>query len=474
MNTKPKIGFVPASRGFFNQNLAAKARAETIKSMKAAGITPVLPSKDMTPRGLVESFDDARKAAILFRHAPVDGVIIGAVNFGNEIPAAVAAIDGAAGLPIMLFGCTEEGKLTRGSDRRDALCGALSIATALRQRQAKYTFPKIANCSPADPAFIEELKDFAAVCRAVSGVRGSVYGQIGTRPAEFETCAFDEMSLLRKFGIRTVPTPLSEVFERAKGIENKGKITRTVKSIKSMFDTNGVPDISIERMARLEIVLKEIIEENKLNGLALQCWTSMQEDYGISACAVMARINQMLGIPAACEVDIHGTLSMHMLSLAAGGPAVLMDWNNRHYKLKNVFSAWHCGVFPPALCGGKCKLAANAIMTGVMGSPDRVYGVLDGALDTGPVTMTRLTETPDGEWKLLVAEGESVQAPGEPPGGNGWVRIADLDRLYRALLRDFPHHGALAMGHSGRLLATAAHFLGLDVVAPLPIKNCEL
>ncbi|MFH1537535.1 MAG: hypothetical protein ABIH66_01155, partial [bacterium] len=205
-----------------------------------------------------------------------------------------------------------------------------------------------------------------------------------------------------------------------------------------------------------------------------QCWTSMQEDYGISACAVMARLNQTLGIPTACEVDIHGTLSMHLLSLAAGGPAVLMDWNNRHYKLKNVFSTWHCGVFPPALCGGKCKLAANAIMTGVMGSPEKVYGVLDGALNTGPVTMTRLTESPDGEWKLLVAEGESVQAPGEPPGGNGWIRVADLDRLYRTLLRDFPHHGALAMGHSGRLLATAAHFLGLEVVAPLPIKNCEL
>ena len=43
MKTKPKIGFVPASRGFFNQNLAAKARAETIKSMKAAGMTPVAP-----------------------------------------------------------------------------------------------------------------------------------------------------------------------------------------------------------------------------------------------------------------------------------------------------------------------------------------------------------------------------------------------------------------------------------------------
>ena len=134
MEARIKIGFVPANRGFFSEKLAAKARAETIESMLAAGIEPVTPTEDLTPLGLVESFEDARAAAELFRREKVQGIVIGAVNFGNEVPAAVAAVDGAEGNPIFLFGCAEEGKLTYKGQRRDAFCGALSIATALRQR----------------------------------------------------------------------------------------------------------------------------------------------------------------------------------------------------------------------------------------------------------------------------------------------------------------------------------------------------
>ena len=473
MGDRIKIGFVPASRGVFSQKLAAQSRAETIKAMRTAGIDPVAPNEDMTPLGLVESFDDAAAAAALFRRENVRGVVIGAVNFGNEIPAALAAIDGAGGNPIFIFGCTEEGELTYTGDRRDALCGLLSIATALRRRLVKYTFPKTANCSPKDPAFVEELKNFAAVCRVCSGVRGSVYGQIGPRPIEFETCAFDELSLLRKFGIRTVPVPLSEVFNKAKSLDNKSAIGETVASIKSTLDVNGVPDYVLDRLARLEVVLTEYVEAHGFAAMAMQCWPSVQDDYGVSSCTVAARLNELRGIPVACEADIHGALSMHILALATGGTPVLMDWNNRHYKEKNVFSAWHCGVFPASVCKNGCAVRPNAILTNVKGAPDEVTGCLDGQMKPGPVTLARVTETPDGKWKLLIAEGEIVDAPGTPPGGNAWVRVADFDKLYRALLRDFPHHGGLIHGHAGKVLAGAAEFLGLEVAAPLPVSGLD-
>lgn len=473
MKKTTKIGFVPASRAVFSRQLAVKAREETIQSMKAAGIDVVAPSKNLTPGGLVENFDDAAKTAALFREKKVDGVVIGAMNFGNEIPAATAAIKGAPHAPIFLFGCSEEGELTYESERRDAMCGALSIATALRRRGAKYVFPKVANCDPKSHQLVNELKDFAAVCRMVGGVKGAVYGQIGPRPPEFETCAFDEMALLRKFGVRTVPIPLAEVFDKARGLAAPARIKKTVASFSAFYNVRGVPADALDRLARLEIVLKDCVREHGLDGMAMLCWDGMQRDYGVSCCSVMSRLNQIDGIPVACEVDIHGTFSMHLLSLAAGEPAALMDWNNRHHKRVNVFSAWHCGVYPPSMCDGECSVVPNKIMSKVLGGPEKVYGVVDSQAAPGPVTMTRLTETPGGEWKLLVAEGESVSAPGRPPGGNAWVSVADLDKLYRALLRDFPHHGAIARGRTGRLLTAAAYFLGVEVVSPLPIEGVE-
>ncbi|MFA6449791.1 MAG: hypothetical protein WCX65_10000 [bacterium] len=473
MSEKIKIGFVPASRSVFSQELAAKSRAETLEAMRAAGIEPIVPNEDMTPLGLVDSFDDAAAAAALFRREKVSGVIIGAVNFGNETPAVTAAVEGAAGNPIFIFGCTEEGELSYNGDRRDALCGLLSIATGLRQRQVKYMFPKVANCSPKDPDFIEELKNFAAVCAVAAGVRGKVYGQFGPRPMAFETCAFDELSLLRKFGIRTVPIPLSEIFGKAAALP-PADFAEAVASIKATLDTEGIPDKVIEKLARLETVFLDAAENHNMAAMAVQCWDSMQDDYGVCACSVMARINEARGIPVACEVDIHGALSMHMLALATGNTAILMDWNNRHYKEKDVFSAWHCGVLPSCVCDGGCKLRPNALTTKLRGGPEQVTGVLDGTFKSGPVTMARVTETPEGAWKLLVVEGEVGDYPGNPPGGNAWVRVAGFDKLYRALLSDFPHHGAMVRGHAGKAIVDAAKFLGLEVVAPLPLKGVEI
>jgi L-fucose isomerase-like protein len=164
---------------------------------------------------------------------------------------------------------------------------------------------------------------------------------------------------------------------------------------------------------------------------------------------------------------------MRILALATGNTAILMDWNNRHFKEKNVFSAWHCGVLPNCVCEGVCKLRPNAITVKLRGSAERVTGVLDGTFKSGPVTMARVTETPEGAWKLLVVEGEVGKYPGNPPGGNAWIKVADFDKLYRALLRGFPHHGALVQGHAGKTLVDAAEFLGLEVVAPLPLKGVE-
>ncbi|HOO56820.1 MAG TPA: hypothetical protein PLN69_08340 [bacterium] len=470
MGKKVKIGFVPAYRGIFSMEMALKAKAGTLESLEKAGLEIVVPDEGLTRGGMVESFEEARAASELFRREQVAGVIIGAVNFGNEVPAATAAIDAGENLPIFLFGCTEEGELGFKTQRRDALCGLLSIATALRQRLARYMYPAVANCAPDDPALIKEFANFEKVCELNAGVKGAVYGMVGTRPIEFETCAFDEMSLLRKLGIRTAPIPLSSLFEKARALDDGKKIAAELDGLKKVFRTDGMPDAPLDRLARLVVVLNEMIDEYVLDGMALQCWSDMQEFYGVSPCAAMAYINETRGIPVACEVDIHGTLSMQMLQIASGRPPALMDWNNRHFSEKNVVSAWHCGVYPSAVCDGGCRVQVNQIMNKTYGD-DNVVGTLDGSYEKGPVTVARVTESPDGTWKLLVAEGESVDVPGEPFGTNAWIEFEDLDLLYRALLKDFPHHAAMVPGHVGKCLVDSAQFLGMEVIAPLSIKG---
>ncbi|MHB8896019.1 MAG: L-fucose/L-arabinose isomerase family protein [Candidatus Geothermincolia bacterium] len=466
-----KIGFVPASRGMFDQQLAVSVRDACVDAMRTAGIDPVVPTDGMTKNGLVQTAAEAEGAARLFEGEDVAGIVVGALNFGEEIPAAIAATRGGSTRPLMIFGVGEEGMLTRDTARRDAFCGLISIATALRHREAKFVFPRRAICYPEDSTLVNALAEFKAACLGVRAVRGAVYGQFGPRPANFETCAFDELSLMRKLGTRVVPVPLTTVFARAEYAPER-RVRATYADMEKSVDRTAISDLDLAKLARLEVVLEDMVEEHALDGLALQCWTSIQQDYGISPCFVLARLTER-GIPCACEVDMHGTVSMHLLSAIAGAPAGLADWNNRHVTEPDVFSAWHCGVFPPSF-GGACRIGHHNILAGDTGTTDGKYGTLELGMDAGPVTMARVTEHPWDEWPVLLAEGEVVDAPGEPFGGNGWVKVEDLDSLYAAILRGFPHHTAIARGRHGAALLAASYFLDLEPVAPLGLEQGNL
>jgi len=463
---KPRLGLVPASRSFFSKKLAVAMKAKTEASMKAAGVDVVTVSEDMTPNGLVEERVDALKAAELFAARGVQGIVIGAMNFGNEIPAAEAAVLRTPGVPVFIFACREDGRLEMGAERRDAFCGTLSIAAALRHRGVKYTFPRTPVCFPEGDEFVADVKNFATACRVVNGLKGARYGMLGPRPREFETCAFNELSMLKRFGQTVVPLPLSEVFARTDAIsDGDEKVKKAAVEIKGLADLK-IRQETLLKLAKFEVYLKDIAAQMELDGIGIQCWTSIQEVFHMSPCAVMARMDDA-GVPCACEVDIHGVMSMHALQLASGGPAALADWNNQHFSDENLFSCWHCGVFPPSFAksGARPCICSQSIVGASVGM-ENAEGTLEFEMKTGHVTLARITETADAEWKMLLEEGEVVLAQGETRGAHGWVRVPNLRRLYKALLRDFPHHAGFAYGHCGRALKLAAGFLGITPVMP--------
>ncbi|MHC4177799.1 MAG: fucose isomerase, partial [Planctomycetota bacterium] len=124
---KITLGFIPANRGFFSSELAAKMRKEAVDAMQKLGIDVVVPNEQQTEVGCVQSLAEAEICAELFRRHNVQGIVIGAVNFGEEQSAAWTVRKAALDVPVMIFGCQEEETLTRQTRRRDAFCGLLSI-----------------------------------------------------------------------------------------------------------------------------------------------------------------------------------------------------------------------------------------------------------------------------------------------------------------------------------------------------------
>jgi L-fucose isomerase-like protein len=218
------------------------------------------------------------------------------------------------------------------------------------------------------------------------------------------------------------------------------------------------------KLARFELFLRRWTERNDLDALAIQCWTSIQANYGACSCLAMSRLGNE-GIPSACEADILGTLSMHALQLAGGTPAALADWNNLHND-DELVNVWHCGVFPAVFTSQKPKIGVQEIIagSGAAAYEDSV-GTFEFVADPGALTLTRVTQHPDGSWKAVIVEGALENNPADTFGAYGWCRIADLQHLYRDILvRHFPHHVGITKGHVGNVLWEAfGNYLGFQV-----------
>lgn len=472
MARKPKIGFIPANRGFFSKELAARMRAATIETLKAAGADVVVPSAKDTQVGCVKDLAEAQKVGRMFYDARVEGVVIGAVNFGDESSVALTLKEAGRKTPILIFGCQEEEALTPTTPRRDSFCGLLSIGEVLRQSGLAYSVPETPICYPWDESFKQTVGRFLGVVRVVSGIRSARYGQIGARPNDFWTCRFNEKAL-QQLGVTVVTLDLSEVMGSLAGMKTDAAVKRVASDIAATIDCSAVAGDILERIAKFEIFCKKFIADQQLTGLGIQCWTSMQANLGLCTCGVMGRFDDK-GVPAACESDILGTLSMHALQLASGGqPSCLADWNNLHNDDAELVNCWHCGVFPPSWAKDKPRMACQEIIAGTVGR-DKAMGVVEFVMKEGPVTLCRATQDNAGGFKVALAEGNVEDNPAKTFGAYGWVRIPRLDRLYKnVLLRHFPHHVAMNRSTVGNILWEAfGNYLGFQTYTAENDRGC--
>jgi len=387
---------------------------------------------------------------------------VSAVNFGDEQGVAITLKESGLRVPILIVGCQEEEVLTPTTARRDSFCGLLSIGEALRQLGLPYSVPEVPICFPSDASFAGTAERFIAVCRVVNGIRKARYGQVGARPDAFWTCRYSQKAL-QELGPTCVTLDLSEVIGRISRMATNAAVKRVMTDISKTVDTSAVGEETLATIAKLEIVLGDFIKEAKLDALAIQCWTSIQENLGICTCCTMGRLGDR-GIPCACEADVMGALSMHALMLASGGPSSLADWNNLHNDDPELVNCWHCGVFPHSWAKTPPTMGCHEIIAATVG-PENAMGVVEFVMDDGPVTLLRCTQDNEGRAKAALIQGAVEPNEATTFGAYGWVRLPGFQRFYRnVLLRHFPHHVAMNRAHVGNVLWEAlGNYLGFEV-----------
>ncbi|MDR2146182.1 MAG: fucose isomerase [Tannerella sp.] len=467
-NKKMTFGIILATRSYFNSALAKDVRKTLLNVLEKNGYDYVILDEEDTPTGSgsMETREDGIKCAELFKknRERIDGIIITLPNFGFEIGVINAIQLSNLNVPILVQACDDENDKVDLDNRRDAFCGKLSVCNNLYQYGIPFTDTTLHTYSINSPLLSEDINRFAAICRVVNGLRNARIGSIGARPAGFQTVRASE-KILQRAGITVIPVDLSEILGSANAIQNDdAELKNRMEEIHAYATVPKGYDAKLQTQAKFGLAVDRWIVANEVDAVAIQCWDSLQVNYGCASCITMSMLGDRL-IPAACEVDIAGAVAMYALSLASGNASALMDWNNNFAEDRNKCVCTHCGNFPKSFVKNRVEVGNLGVLSRTMGT-ENTFGAVKGKVSEGPFTYFRIsTDDPKGCIKSYLGEGAITNDPYGMDGCIAVTEIPNLQKLMKYLCKNgFEHHVAACRGNVGDIIFEAVEtYLGWEI-----------
>jgi L-fucose isomerase-like protein len=459
------LAVIFGNRDFFPDHLVTEARNDIRVLFSELDINGIMLDESATKLGGVETWNDSKLCADLFRRhaAEIDGVLACLPNFGDEKGVADTVKLAGLDVPILVQAYPDNLDQFTVERRRDAFCGKVSVCNNLRQYGYPFTLTDQHTVHPTSPVFHQDLANFLGVCRVVNGLRKARLGAVGARPGAFNTVRYSE-KLLQASGMTVTTLDLSEVLGWVARLpEEDGAVAKKLADIKAYADYGSVPPPSLVKMAKLGVVIERWMDENDLVASAIQCWTSLQRNFGVNVCTLMSIMSERL-MPSACEVDITGVVSMYAQQLASGTPSALVDWNNNYGDDPNKCVFFHCGNWAKSFIPDAAIKTAPILGTTL--GEENTYGAMAGRTPSGPVTFARIsTDDVNGAIRTYVGEGHFTDDKLDTFGTRAVVAVPALQKLMKYICKNgFEHHVSMNGSHTAPVLAEAfSTYFGWEV-----------
>lgn len=452
------------NRGFFPETLIASARTEMSRAVQAAGYHFLIPDADMTRYGAVESRAEGKAYAqwLKSHEGEYDGVIVCLPNFGDE-NGGIAALE-HCGVPILIQAYPDEIGKMDFEHRRDAYCGKFSFCDVFHQYGVPFTVLEPHVVRPDSPEFARNLRDFAAICRVVNGMRHFSIGAIGARTTKFKTVRYDEITL-QKYGITVETFDLSELIDHVRQMaSDDARVLAKKQRLAAYTDFSRVPDNKFDTLAKVGVAVDEYITQYELDCVTLRCWDEMHEILGVAPCVLLSELNDR-GIVASCEIDLCSAINMYAMKLASEQPSTVLDWNNNYTDDPDKVILFHCGPVAQSLMTAKGTVTDHKMFA--KGNPGCGWGSNEGRIRAFPMTYSNC-KTENGRLTVYVGEGVFTGEPIEDGyfGCGGVAKISGLQqKLIQLEQNGFRHHTAVGVGHMELVLREAfTHYLGYDLM----------
>jgi L-fucose isomerase-like protein len=315
---------------------------------------------------------------------------------------------------------------------------------------------------PQETKVIEKIRELAMVGRLQRRLKHARLGVVGEHPDGMDTCHLDEPRLKDTFGVQIQHIELKDVFARARAT-SESVIAQTRTRLDTRLDNlSSLDQAPLNGTLSVYNALKEIAEEQKLDGLAVRCWPEFFTEMGCAACGAMSMLSDGFEIatplPCSCEADINGTVTQLMLQILADAPAFGTDMVGVDTEQDRV-ALWHCGLAPLTMAD------PNIQARGGLHSNRKVPLVMDFPLKAGEITFARLSQA-TGELRLVIGKGEMLALPKPFSGTSGTLKLDIPAQTFLNVLifEGLEHHISLVYGDHLKLLQKYAKLVDLPVL----------
>ncbi len=455
----PSTAFLAVGRSTFDLDSGAELCALALEAVRGL-------NSEVLGSGHLHLTPDDVTSTIAGWPEPPDVVIVAFGTFADArlTVTAVEALGEGAQVVLWSFPEHRSGKRLR----RNSLCGANLAAFSLGLRDLH---PTGLHGRPTDVEITDQLRaamrgwtelptghsqvdSFTAAEHATAStiahrLAQAHIGIIGDSPPGFEPCDLVDDPL--PIGTTFQRMPISDLFDAAARSETPVSLPRGMAGIEKL------EPIATGKSLQLREGLSSLSEQHDWDAIALRCWPECFTQWGGAACAPLSMLSES-GLPAACEADAFGALTLLMLSEITQRPAFLADLVDIDV-IDNTAVLWHCGVAPSSMADPSRPVRAGE-------HPNRhIPLTVNFGLRPGPVTITRLSRSRN-QLRLVVGTGEVMTTPPPFTGTSGVVTMdSSIERFHRVLISEgLEHHFGVGYGDHRRALQALAYTWEIDVV----------
>ena len=440
LNYHVKIGLAPMRRdvsprpGIFNWEVAEERGLRCVAYIKEHFASENVSFVDLcgiNAAGVMYCDADAENVIRRFQAENVDAVLIINGNFGNEEIAAQVAR--AVGKPVCIWAPMDDSFLPDGMRMTDSQCGIFGVSRQLQRFHIPFSY--IETCAIQSDTFAKGFKRFLSVSCMVKNFRGMRIAQVGTRPKPFCSVIYNEGELMEKFGLQIIPVNLAVVIDQFQKIlaQRDPELQAGAQWLLSRYEMDDITPPLLKKVYAFVLLYQWLFETYNVQAVSAECWTAMQLGVGAMPCTAYSVLADQ-GYILSCESDVHGALSMALLSCATLGQKIPFfgEFTVRHPHNPNAELLWHCGPFAYSLKkeGSPCK---NVNMR-------QWFEVKDGQY-----TIARFDQD-GGNYSLLAGTFRSTEGP-YTFGTYLWAQFDNLSAWERKLVEGpYIHHMAEVEG----------------------------